>query len=149
MRRTQDRRVRIGALPPRYAFVLNPHADTKFTKCPRCETKTNLRKLSLVIHVNGFGLVLLGKTCRLCLRCETLIADKAELDKLLSTVVTVSKPEYFVLGTADGSYHPGPGRWRIVRRSEDAHGGLQSGMECGNHASRLVSAEQTGNRSAG
>ena len=44
---------------------------------------------------------LLGKTCRLCLRCETLIADKAELDKLLSTVVTVSKPEYFVLGTAD------------------------------------------------
>ena len=101
MRRTQDRRDRVGALPPRYAFVLNPHADTKFTKCPRCETKTNLRKLSLVIHVNGFGLVLLGKTCRLCLRCETLIAHKAELDKLLSTVVTVSKPEYFVLGTAD------------------------------------------------
>jgi hypothetical protein len=35
------------------------------------------------------------------LRCETLIAHKAELDKLLSTVVTVSKPEYFVLGTMD------------------------------------------------
>jgi hypothetical protein len=30
-----------------------------------------------------------------------LIAHKAELDKLLSTVVTVSKPDYFVLGTAD------------------------------------------------
>jgi hypothetical protein len=35
------------------------------------------------------------------LRCETLIAHKVELDKLLGTVVTVSKPEYFVLGTAD------------------------------------------------
>jgi hypothetical protein len=35
------------------------------------------------------------------LRCETLIAHKAELDKLLSTVVRDSKPEYFVLGTVD------------------------------------------------
>ena len=105
MERREDRKNRIGALPPRYAFVLNPHADTKFTKCPRCETKTNLRKLSLVIHVKDFGLVMLGKTCRLCLRCETLIAHKAELDKLLSTVVTASKPEYFVLGTADHRTH--------------------------------------------
>jgi hypothetical protein len=55
----------------------------------------------LVIHVDGFGLVLLGKTCRLCLRCETLIAHKAELDKVLSTLVRVSKPGYFVLGTVD------------------------------------------------
>lgn len=92
---------RIGALPPRYAFVLNPHADTKFTRCPRCETRTNLRKLSLVIHVEGFGLVILGKTCRLCLRCETLIAHKAELDKLISTVATGATPDYFVLGTTD------------------------------------------------
>ena len=91
----------MGALAPRYAFVLNPHTDTKFTKCPRCETKTNLRKLSLVIHVDGFGLIILGKTCRLCLRCDTLIVHKGELDKLLGTVVTVSKPEYVVLGTAD------------------------------------------------
>jgi hypothetical protein len=101
MERRRDRRDRIGGLPPRYAFVLNPHADTKFTKCPRCETRTNVRKVSLVIHVEGFGLVILGKTCRLCLRCETLIAHKAELDKLLSTVAAVSKPDYLVLGTAD------------------------------------------------
>ena len=91
----------MGALPPRYAFVLNPDPDTKFTRCPRCETKTNLRKLSLVIHVEGFGLVILGKTCRLCLRCETLIAHKTELDKFLGTVVTGSNPEYVVLGTVE------------------------------------------------
>ena len=54
-----------------------------------------------MVYVEGFGLVVLGKTCRLCLRCETLIAHKVELHKLLSTVVTVSKPAYFVLGTAD------------------------------------------------
>jgi hypothetical protein len=101
MERKEHRRDRIGALPPRYAFVLNPYGDTRFTKCPRCETRPNLRKLSLVIHVDGFGLVLLGKTCRLCLKCETVIAHKAELDKLLSALVTVSKLDYFVLGTAD------------------------------------------------
>jgi hypothetical protein len=101
MSRTRDQKDRVGALPPRYAFILNPHADTKFTKCPRCGTRTNLRKLSLVIHVGGFGLVILGKTCRLCVSCEPLIAHKAELDTLLSTVVTVSKPDYFVLGTTD------------------------------------------------
>jgi hypothetical protein len=55
----------------------------------------------LVIHVGDFGLVILGKTCRLCLRCETLIAHKAELDRLLSTVVTVPTPDYVVLGTSD------------------------------------------------
>jgi hypothetical protein len=54
-----------------------------------------------VIHLEGFGLIILGKTCRLCLRCDTVVAHKAELDKFLSRVVTVSKPEYFVLGTAD------------------------------------------------
>lgn len=103
MGQTTNRSNRIGGLRPRYAFVLNPHADTKFTKCPRCETRTNLRKLSLVIHVEGFGLVVLGKTCRLCLRCETLIADKAQLDRLLNTVATSPNPDYTVLGTADRS----------------------------------------------
>jgi hypothetical protein len=55
----------------------------------------------LVIHVEGFGLVLLGKTCRLCLRCDTLVVHKAELDDLLRTVVDVQDPEYVVLGTID------------------------------------------------
>jgi hypothetical protein len=55
----------------------------------------------LVIHVEGFGLVLLGKTCRLCLRCDALVAHKAELDKLLRAVVKVPEPEYVVLGTID------------------------------------------------
>lgn len=90
---------RLGALAPRYAFILNPHTDTRFSRCARCETKTNVRKVSLVIHVEGFGLVLLGKTCRLCLRCDTLVAHKVELDNLLSTVVAVQHPEYVVLGT--------------------------------------------------
>ena len=101
MRRTPHRSERLGALAPRFAFVLNPYPDTRFTRCARCRTKTNVRTLPLVIHVEGFGLVLLGKTCRLCLRCDTLVAYKAELDELLRAVVHVPKPEYVVLGTID------------------------------------------------
>ena len=53
----------------------------------------------MVIHLDGFGLVLLGKSCRLCLKCETLITHKWELDELLRTVNNVAAPEYVVLGT--------------------------------------------------
>jgi hypothetical protein len=92
----------MGALPPRYAFVLNPYTDAGFTKCPRCEAKMRVRKLSLVIHVEDFGLVLLGKTCRLCLGCETLIAHQADLDKLIGVAVGSSdSPKYVVLGTVE------------------------------------------------
>ena len=104
--RTAYQTNRLGALAPRYAFILNPYVDSRFTRCARCETKTNLRKLSLVIHVNGFGLVLLGKTCRLCLRCDTLVAHKAELGDLLRTVVNVPEPDYVVLGTIDRHGNP-------------------------------------------
>ena len=96
----------MGTLPSRYAFVLNPYADAGFTKCPRCEAKTRVRKLSLVIHVEAFGLVLLGKTCRLCLACETLIAHQADLDKLIGIAVGGGSPKYVVLGTVD------PRLWR-------------------------------------
>jgi hypothetical protein len=100
--RSPKRKGRIGALPPRYVFVLNPHADAGFTKCPRCEATTLVRKLSLVTHVEDFGLVLLGKTCRLCLRCETLVAHQADLDKLIRVDAGGSaSPKYVVLGTVD------------------------------------------------
>ena len=116
----------MGALPPRYAFILNPYADAGFTKCARCETRTNIRKLPLVIHVEGFGLVLLGKTCRLCLRCDTLVAHKTELDKLLRTVVNVAEPEYVVLGTLEKQvYRRGLSARASVDEVKGSHGGLQ------------------------
>jgi hypothetical protein len=39
------------------------------------------------------------------LRCETLIVHKSELENLLGTMVAISKPEYFVLGTLDRRTH--------------------------------------------
>lgn len=103
----KDRKTRMGALPPRYSFVLNPHADARFTKCPRCEAQTRIRKLPLVIHVDhvdGPSLAILGKTCRLCVVCEMLIVHEGDVERLIAASglsAHASKPAYFVLGTVD------------------------------------------------
>ena len=91
----------MGALPPRYSFLLNPHGNERFTRCPRCEAKTRLRKIPLVVHVDSFGLVLLRKTCRLCIVCEVLIAHEAEMNHVIGGLAPHSgaRVEYLVLGT--------------------------------------------------
>lgn len=98
-------RPRLGGLPPRYAFVLHTDVRDRFTRCPRCRARTRLRKLALVIHVEhpaGARLAMLGKTCRLCVMCEVLIAHEQELTPLLrasGVATTNAAPDYLVLGT--------------------------------------------------
>lgn len=105
--RRNTNRLRMGALPPRYSFVLNPHVRERFTKCPSCDASTRIRKLPLVVHVEDPGgprLVLLNKTCRLCLTCETLIVDRVELENVIIAAglsTTVKPLDYVVLGTID------------------------------------------------
>jgi len=98
----------MGALPPRYSLVLNPHADYRATSCPGCKAKTKVRKIPLVIHVDGLGLLILRKTCRLCLNCETVIVHQAELESVIkaSTGQDAATPDYLALGTV------GPRVWR-------------------------------------
>jgi len=99
----------MGALPPKYSFALNPHADWRATSCPRCKAKTRLRKIPLVIHVEGVGLLILRKACRFCLSCETVIAHQAEIESALKASAgqaAASIPDYLVLGTV------GPRVWR-------------------------------------
>ena len=55
---------RLGSLPPQFKFFLNPYTDTRFTtSCPGCAGRTKQRKLPLAIHVHGWGMVMLNKTC--------------------------------------------------------------------------------------
>ena len=103
----RDRQIRMGRLPPRYSFALNPHAAARFTKCPRCDARTKLRKLPLVVHVGGRDggkLVVLGKSCRLCTACELLIAHDAEISNLLTHLAVGPERDadgYLVLGTLE------------------------------------------------
>ena len=105
-RRRKTNRARMGLLPPRYSFLLNPHVRERFTRCPSCDTPTRIRKLPLVIHLNhsnGPRLVLLNKSCRLCLLCETLIVHRIELRRVMIAAgqSAAEEPDYIVLGTID------------------------------------------------
>jgi tetratricopeptide (TPR) repeat protein len=96
----------MGKQPPRYHLFLNTYQDTRFTTCPRCEIKTQLRKFSLVIHVNPTHTAIVDKTCRFCDPCDLLIVHKDELEKRLATTFMKHDPEvigndYLIIGTLD------------------------------------------------
>jgi hypothetical protein len=96
-----------GKLPPRYHFFLNPYNDVRFsTACPRCAGKTRLRKIPLAIHVVDWGMVLLNKSCRLCVSCELLIAHQDEVEAQLGLIFERLAPqvignEYLAIGTVE------------------------------------------------
>ncbi len=97
---------RLGKLPPRYSFLLNPREDLRFTRCPQCDERTRLRKFALFVYVDGFGAMVLGKTCRFCARCELVIVHGDELEHELAVALETRAPaaignEYGVLGTVD------------------------------------------------
>jgi hypothetical protein len=96
----------IGKLAPRYSFILNPYRDVRLSKCPRCGRPMHPRKFALLIHVDKYGPLALGKTCRYCTRCELIAAHQDELDAELAHSLTRIAPEavgseYLVLGTMD------------------------------------------------
>ncbi len=94
-----------------YNFYLNPHNEYAWTKCPKCDNKTKIRKYCLVIHYedkpqNYHQLFSLGKTCKFCPYCELIIANKSEIESLLQQILQPFKREfdpenYLVLGTMD------------------------------------------------
>jgi hypothetical protein len=97
---------RIGKLAPRYAFILNPYSDVRFSKCPKCDKLTYPRKFALLIHVEGADPIVLGKTCKYCSRCELIIAHKDELEALLAAHYSAIDPDvvgndYLVLATVE------------------------------------------------
>ncbi len=99
-------KAQIGKLPPRYSFLLNQHPDVRLSKCPECHRPTHLRKFALLVHVDGWGLMALGKTCRYCTRCELIIAHQDELEAELANQFSSVAPEvignnYIALGTVD------------------------------------------------
>ena len=90
----------------RHYFFLNPYEDAAFTKCPKCDDKTKIRKFALVIHIDPQQLLLLNKKCRYCVKCDLIIAKKTELESLMTACFEESKPEiignnYFVMGVAE------------------------------------------------
>ncbi len=87
-------------------FSLNPYDDMAFTRCPKCEEKTKIRKYCLLIHVEPKHLFSLNKSCRYCPKCDLIIVKQADLEGLLAAICEQYAPditgnEYFVFGTMD------------------------------------------------
>ncbi|MFO1429969.1 MAG: hypothetical protein U1F76_07505 [Candidatus Competibacteraceae bacterium] len=96
----------LGKLPKRYSFMLNPYTDTRLSRCPKCNKLTQLRKFALFIHIEQWGPLILGKTCRYCSHCELIMAHKNELEAQLAHSFSRLAPEvigneYLVMGTMD------------------------------------------------
>lgn len=90
----------------RHKFFLNPYQDCAFTKCPKCETKTKIRKIPLVIHIEPQQLFLLNKQCKYCPSCDLIITKQQEIESLLAisfrkSPSEFSKNDYLVMGTLD------------------------------------------------
>ncbi|MBI4787099.1 MAG: hypothetical protein HY782_08645 [Chloroflexi bacterium] len=103
---TKAKRERLGGLPPRYGFMLNPYPDIHVSRCPLCERKTGQRKLPLLIHVDPLHLIALNYTCRYCSHCDLLVADKHAIEHLLTGLYIQSDPSvignnYLIVGTVE------------------------------------------------
>lgn len=101
----------LDTLPPRFTFTLNPYKDFRLSRCPLCRKLTHMRKFALLIHIEGWGFLALGKTCRFCSPCELIIAHKDELEDELVHAFERINPEaigqpYHVYGTVEKS------RWK-------------------------------------
>jgi hypothetical protein len=97
---------RLGKLPPRYRFLLNPFRDRRFAICPNCDGRTLLRKVPLVIHVDPINPMVINKSCRYCPACELLIAHQDEVEAELAAFFARRTPDlvgnsYLVIGTLD------------------------------------------------
>jgi hypothetical protein len=99
-------KIRVGNSPPRYSLLLNPHSDVRLSKCPTCQKLTHLRKFALFVHIDGWGPMALGKTCRYCSRCEMVMLHRNDLEAELANGLSLIAPEaigknYLVLGTIE------------------------------------------------
>jgi hypothetical protein len=103
---TNRRGNRLGRLPPRYTFLLNPHAESRLSRCPACDKLTHARKFPLLISIDTGDFITLGKTCKYCSRCEMVMCDQDQLEAELAHAFATRSPEvlgreYFVVGTVD------------------------------------------------
>lgn len=88
-----------------YNFFLNPYSDAAFTRCPKCEGKTKVKKLPLTVVMEKNKAILnVNKTCKYCPYCELLIAKKSEMELIVKQFLgidAISEKDYMIMGTLD------------------------------------------------
>ncbi len=95
----------------KYFFYPNPHDFYAWTKCPKCDEKTKLRKFCLLIHYKDESfrsprLLSVRMDCKFCTSCELIIKKKSEIEVALQKMVAnwnlkFDPKNYFVFGTME------------------------------------------------
>ena len=107
----------------RHYFFLNPYNDVAFTKCPKCNNKTKVRKYPLAIHIEPGQFLCLNKICKYCPTCDLIIAKKNDVEDLMVQGFEEKDPsiignDYLVVGTVDRPV------WRKYRDSSTEAGNV-------------------------
>ena len=100
----------------RHRFFLNPYESAAFTKCPKCDIKTKVRKIPLVIHIEPSQIFVLNKACKYCIGCDLIIVRQVELESLMAACFENANPgiignDYLVFGTLERT------DWRELNKS--------------------------------
>ena len=90
----------------RHYFFLNRYEDCAFTKCPKCNNTTKIRKFPLVIDIEPQTLFILNKNCKYCPYCDLIIARKSDIEYYMTIQFEKTDPsmvgnDYLVFGTLD------------------------------------------------
>lgn len=96
----------IGKLPAKHALLMNPHGDQKLSRCPHCRRQTFARKFAFLLHVDGWGPMVYGMTCKYCARCRMIMVSQDELEEQLRRMFAQLDPnmlghKYLVMGVVE------------------------------------------------
>lgn len=89
---------------PHHYFWLNTYRKMAFTRCPKCESKTKVRKKRLAIDVLNKALLLANVTNKYCQECDLVIINKDKTENILSQLTyfdkrSIRSDDYFIFGT--------------------------------------------------
>ncbi len=84
---------RLGKLPPKHTFFLNPYQDDRFTRCPECDRPMKNRKNPLLIGVGTSVVMIFNIKGNFCPGCDLLIVHRDILDSYLITALFQRNPE--------------------------------------------------------
>jgi hypothetical protein len=106
MTKKQGRTSKTKDMKKRHYFLLNPYEGCAFTRCPKCNNKTKVRKFSLVIHIDPRQMLLLNKQCKYCPSCDLIIVKEEGLKQLMVASIDQVRPaivgnDYLVMGTVE------------------------------------------------
>ena len=100
------KKYRLGKLPPRHTFFLNPYKEDRFTRCPECDELMKKRKNPLLVSVGTSLLMFFNISGNYCPDCDLLVVHKDIVEEYLRTAmwqmkVDLSGASYMILGTIE------------------------------------------------